>query len=65
MNRSRATQAQVLLGILVAFFVISNTAGNGNTLGGIAFFIWALAAVALIGLGIKTLLDRRRGNGLT
>ncbi len=65
MNRSRATLAQILLGVLVAFFVISNTVGDGNTLGGIAFFIWALAAVALIGLGVKALFERRRRNGLT
>ena len=62
---SRATQAQVLLGVLVAFFVISNTVGDGNTLGGIAFAIWALAAIALIVLGIRTMLERRRGDGLT
>lgn len=61
---SRATQAQVLLAILVAFLVISNTVGDGNALGGIAFVVWALAALALIGLGIKTLVERRRGDGL-
>jgi hypothetical protein len=65
MIRSRATLAQVLLAVLVAFFVISNTVGDGNTLGGIAFIIWALAAIALIGLGIKTLVERRRDGGLT
>jgi hypothetical protein len=63
MSLSRATQAQLLLGILIAFFVISNTIGDGNTLGGIAFIVWALAAIALIGLGIKALLDRRQ-NGI-
>ena len=56
---SRATQAQVLLGILVAFFVVSNTVGDGNALGGIAFIVWALAAIALIALGIRTLVDQR------
>ena len=64
MARSRATQAQVLLGILVAFFVISNTVGDGNALGGVAFVIWALAALALIGLGIRTLFERRRRDGI-
>ena len=61
---SRATQAQVLLAILVVFLVISNTVGDGNALGGVAFVIWALAAIALIGLGIRTMIERRRGNGL-
>jgi hypothetical protein len=65
MTSSRATQAQVLLGILIAFFVISNTVGDGNALGGIAFVIWALAALALIGLAIKAMFERRRGDGLT
>jgi hypothetical protein len=60
MTLSPARQAQVLLGILVAFFVISNTVGDGNALGGIAFVIWALAAIALIALGIRTLVGRRR-----
>ena len=65
MGSSTARTAQVLLGIVVVFFVVSNTVGDGNALGGIAFFIWVLAAVALIGLGIKTLLDRRRVDGRT
>jgi hypothetical protein len=59
MTSSRATQAKLLLVILVAFFVISNTIGDGNALGGIAFVVWALAAVALIALGVKTALERR------
>ena len=59
MTSSPATAAKVLLGILVAFFVISNTIGDGNALGGIAFVVWALAAVALIALGVKTALERR------
>lgn len=59
MTSSRATQAKLLLVILVAFFAISNTIGDGNALGGIAFVVWALAAVALIGLGVKTALERR------
>ena len=63
MASSRSTQARILLAVAAAFFVISNTVGNGNALGGIAFVIWALAAVALIGLGIKTLIERRHVNG--
>jgi hypothetical protein len=60
MTSSRATQAQILLGIVAVFFIISNTIGDGNTIGGIAFVIWALAALALLGLGIKTIVERRR-----
>lgn len=60
MTNSRATQAKVLLAILAVFIVLSNTVGDGNTLGGIAFVVWALAALALIGLGVITLLERRR-----
>jgi hypothetical protein len=63
MQLSRTTLAQILLGILIAFFVISNTVGNGNALGGVAFFVWVLAAIALIAIGVKTLLERRR-NGI-
>jgi hypothetical protein len=59
MTSSRATQAKLLLVVLVAFFAISNTIGDGNALGGIAFVVWALAAVALIALGVKTALERR------
>jgi heme exporter protein D len=59
MTSSRADQAKLLLVIIVAFFAISNTIGDGNALGGIAFVVWALAALALIALGVKTALERR------
>lgn len=59
MTSSRHNQAKLLLAIIVACFAISNTIGDGNALGGIAFVAWALAAVALIALGIKTALARR------
>jgi len=63
MTSARATQAKVLLAIVAVFIVVSNTVGDGNALGGVAFFVWALSALALIGLGIKTLIERRQVNG--
>ena len=56
MNRT----ALILAAVAVAFMIISNTVGDGNTLGGIAFFIWALAVLALIGLGVRSLTTRNR-----
>lgn len=54
MNRT----ALILVAVIVTFIVISNTVGDGNTLGGIAFFVWALALLALVGLGVRSLLAR-------
>lgn len=59
MTSARHIQAKVLLAVIAVFILVSNTVGDGNTLGGIAFVIWALAALALIGLGVRTLIERR------
>ena len=54
MNRT----ALILAAVAVTFMIVSNTVGDGNTLGGIAFFIWALAVLALVGLGVKAVVRR-------
>lgn len=56
MNRT----ALILLAVIVTFIVISNTVGDGNALGGVAFFVWALALLALVGLGVRSLLARNQ-----
>ena len=50
--------ALILAAVAVTFMIISNTVGDGNTLGGIAFFIWAFAVLGLIGLGVRSLITR-------
>ncbi len=57
MNRT----AIILIAVIVVFAALSNTVGDGNTFGGIAFFVWALALLALIGLGVRSAATRGRG----
>ena len=56
MNRT----ALILLAVVVAFAAISNTVGDGNALGGVAFLVWAAALLALIALGVRRLVTRDR-----
>ena len=53
--------ALILVAVVVVFAALSNTVGDGNLFGGIAFFVWALALLALIGLGVRSLAARGRG----
>lgn len=57
MNRT----ALILIAVVVVFAALSNTVGDGNLFGGIAFFVWALALLALVGLGVRALADAGKG----
>lgn len=59
MTTSRSTLALILVAVVGIFATLSNTVGDGNVFGGIAFFVWVLAVLGLLTLGVRTLLDRR------
>ena len=59
MTTSRSTLALILVAVAAVFATLSNTVGDGNVFGGIAFFVWALAVLGVLTLGVRTLLDRR------
>jgi heme exporter protein D len=56
MNRT----ALILAAVAVTFMIISNTVADGTTFGGIAFFVWAFAVLALVGLGVRSLVARNQ-----
>ena len=56
MNRT----ALILIAFIVTMIVVSNTFFDGTTAGGIAFVLWALALLALIGLGVRSLVERKQ-----
>lgn len=58
MTSSPSRLAPALLTVVVLFIVLSNTIGDGNLFGGIAFFVWVLALLGLIVLGVRTLVQR-------
>lgn len=58
MTSSPSRLAAALLLIVAVFIVLSNTVGDGNLFGGIAFFVWVFALLALIVLGVRTLVQR-------
>ncbi len=53
--------ALALFATVIAGILLSNTVGDGNALGGVMFFVWAIALVSLIGLGVRALVSRGRG----
>lgn len=68
MPTSRSTHVLILVTVAAVFMTLSNTVGDGNLFGGIAFFIWALAVLGLLTLGVRCLLERRSsatGDGST
>lgn len=56
MNRT----ALILVAFIVTMIVASNVFFDGTTAGGVAFILWALALLALIGLGVRSLLARNQ-----
>lgn len=50
--------ALILIAFIITMIVVSNTVFDGTAAGGIAFLLWALALLALIGLGVRSLLAR-------
>ena len=56
MNRT----ALILIAFIVTMIVVSNAFFDGTTVGGIAFVLWALALLALVGLGVRSLLARNQ-----
>lgn len=58
MTSSPSRIAPALLAVVVLFIVLSNTVGDGNLFGGIAFFVWVLALLGLIVLGVRAVVQR-------
>lgn len=63
MTTSRSTLALILVAVFIVFATLSNTVGDGNVFGAVTFFVWALAVLGLLALGVRTLLDRRSVGG--
>ena len=50
----------ILIAFIVTMIVVSNTFFDDTLAGGIAFILWALALLALIAIGVRSLLARKQ-----
>lgn len=66
MNRNgwaALVSTSLVLFVISAFVVNSDSPGIGGTIADIAFFGWVLTVVAMVALGVRTLAQRFRTSG--